>query len=72
MQTGSLAHTAELEDKVEVNLVPSEETSRRLSSQLLRTQDQEHRRIARELHDSIGQILAAVSMSLVSAAKVFQ
>lgn len=35
-----------------------------LSSRLLRTQDEEHRRIARELHDSLGQYLAALKMSI--------
>jgi PAS domain S-box-containing protein len=42
----------------------SEEALRVLSGQLLRTQDEERRRIARELHDSAGQILAAVCMNL--------
>ena len=35
-----------------------------LSSRLLRMQDDEHRRIARELHDSLGQYLAALKMNL--------
>lgn len=35
-----------------------------LSSRLLRTRDEEHRRIARELHDSLGQYLAALKMNL--------
>src|SRR6266566_5676087 len=42
----------------------AEEALRTLSGQLLRSQDEERRRIARELHDSSGQILAAVSMTL--------
>jgi hypothetical protein len=37
---------------------------RELSGRLLRIQDAEHPRIARELHDSIAQELAAVSMNL--------
>ena len=37
---------------------------RNLSSRLLQLQDQEHRKIARELHDSLGQYLAALKMSL--------
>lgn len=42
----------------------SEEGMRALSGQLLRLQDDERRRIARELHDSAGQTLAALSMNL--------
>jgi PAS domain S-box-containing protein len=37
---------------------------RSLSSHLLRMQDKEHRRIARELHDSLGQYLVALKMNL--------
>src|SRR6266536_1323153 len=42
----------------------AEEALRTLSGQLLHTQDEERRRIARELHDSAGQIIAALSMTL--------
>jgi PAS domain S-box-containing protein len=42
----------------------AEESLRSLSGQLLKTQDEERRRIARELHDSAGQLLAALSMNL--------
>jgi signal transduction histidine kinase len=37
---------------------------RRLSVKLLRVQDEERRRLARELHDSLGQDLAAAKISL--------
>ena len=39
---------------------------RQLSAKLMTSQDQEKRKIARELHDSAGQYLAAVSMALES------
>jgi PAS domain S-box-containing protein len=39
---------------------------RRLSGRLLQVQDDERRRLARELHDGAGQILAALSMNLQS------
>jgi PAS domain S-box-containing protein len=37
---------------------------RDLSARLLRMQDDERRRLARELHDSVGQLLAAISMNI--------
>jgi signal transduction histidine kinase len=36
---------------------------RSLSSRLIATQDEERRRIARDLHDSVGQLVAALSMN---------
>lgn len=39
---------------------------RELSSSLLRAQDDERRRISRELHDSVGQYLASAKMTLES------
>jgi signal transduction histidine kinase len=36
---------------------------RALSSRLITTQDEERRRIARDLHDSVGQLVAALSMN---------
>jgi PAS domain S-box-containing protein len=55
--------TAELEMK-NLELVRQTEVVRQLSARLLQIQDEERRRIARELHDSVGQMLAAVSMNL--------
>ncbi|MGA7287323.1 MAG: ATP-binding protein, partial [Terriglobales bacterium] len=37
---------------------------RDLSARLLHLQDEERRRLARELHDSVGQILAAIGMNI--------
>ncbi|HVM92140.1 MAG TPA: DUF4118 domain-containing protein [Terriglobales bacterium] len=37
---------------------------RQLSARLLQAQDDERRRLARELHDSVGQLLAAINMNL--------
>src|SRR5882672_9134025 len=39
-------------------------TLRHLSAKLMRLQDEEHRRIARNLHDSLGQHLASIKMNL--------
>jgi PAS domain S-box-containing protein len=50
----------ELETKVEQRTI----AVRDLSSRLIHVQDKERRRIARELHDSIGQYLAALGMGL--------
>src|SRR5262252_9464631 len=41
-----------------------EESLRQLSGRLLQLQDEERRHIARELHDSAGQMLAALGMTL--------
>ena len=49
--------TAELEE--------AEGRLRALNSRLLQAQDDERRRLARELHDSAGQMLVALSMNLV-------
>src|ERR1700722_6789860 len=43
----------------------AEESLRLLSGRLLQMQDDERRRIARELHDSAGQMLAALNMKLM-------
>lgn len=39
----------------------------RLSGELLRVQDEERRRIARELHDDLGQLLVAIKLELSSS-----
>src|ERR1700733_9821139 len=45
-------------------LKAANESLRDLSARLLKVQDDERRRLARELHDSVGQILAALSMNI--------
>lgn len=45
-------------------LQDSEKSLRQLSLHLLRTQDEERRRIGRELHDSLGQYLSMLKMKL--------
>jgi PAS domain S-box-containing protein len=57
------ARTRELEIRNQ-EVVQQSETLRDLSRRLLQVQDEERRRIARELHDSAGQILAALGMNL--------
>ena len=44
----------------------AQESLRRLTARLLQVQDDERRRLARELHDGAGQILAALNMNLES------
>jgi signal transduction histidine kinase len=51
---------------VERKLRRSEQSLRELSGRLLRMQDEERRRLGRELHDSVGQYLAALKMGLDS------
>jgi signal transduction histidine kinase len=46
------------------DLDSANENLRGLSARLLQLQDDERRRIARELHDSVGQMLAALNMNL--------
>jgi PAS domain S-box-containing protein len=50
--------------KIEGILRESQERLRRLSSELLDAQERERKRIAQELHDSIGQSLSAIKFSV--------
>jgi signal transduction histidine kinase len=57
----------ELEEKVgqrTAELDAANQRLRELTARLMQSQDDERRRIARELHDSVGQTLAALSMNL--------
>jgi two-component system, NarL family, sensor histidine kinase FusK len=58
-----LDRTRELEDRI-ARQERAEQSVLGLSAHLLQTQDRERRRIARELHDSTGQSLAALTMNL--------
>jgi PAS domain S-box-containing protein len=55
--------TRELEIRTKDVVLQSEQL-RELSIRLMSTQDEERRRIAREMHDSAGQIIVALSMNL--------
>lgn len=61
---------AKLEDRVKertAELDIANNNLRDLSARLLQLQDDERRRIARELHDSVGQLLTGLSMNLSAA-----
>jgi PAS domain S-box-containing protein len=65
MKTEQALHKEVAERKeVEVRLHDSERALRDLSIHLLRSQDEERRRIGRDLHDSLGQYLAVLKMKL--------
>jgi len=58
---------ADLEKRVEertAELNQANQNLRDLSARLLHIRDQEARRLARELHDSVGQLVAAISMNI--------
>ena len=55
--------------KMQKRVADSEKSLRDLSLHLLRTQDEERRRIGRDLHDSLGQYLAALKMKLEMMAR---
>lgn len=61
------ARTAELEMR-NTEVYEQSERLRDLSLRLLQAQDDERRRIARELHDSVGQILTVLGLNVASLA----
>lgn len=59
-----------LENRVQqrtAELDRANQSLRELTGRLLQLQDEERRRFARELHDSVGQVLAALSINLTTA-----
>jgi PAS domain S-box-containing protein len=60
--------TGELQQK-NAALIRQAATVRELSARLLQLQDDERRRIARELHDSVGQLLAAININTSRVAR---
>jgi PAS domain S-box-containing protein len=61
--------TSELEQR-NAEVIAGTERLRVLTRQMMQMQDDERRRIARELHDSAGQLLAVLNMKLVQLAQV--
>ncbi len=69
-RTSELSHAlARLESEVTVR-EQAEAQLRRLSLRLMTLQDEERRRIARDLHDTAGQTLAAMKMSIALIRKI--
>ena len=69
MATKAAAASVDAERKAneaEMAALASREAARRLSIHLLQVQDDERRKFSRELHDSLGQYLAAAKMVLSS------
>jgi PAS domain S-box-containing protein len=67
LETLVAERTSELQAEVAVRR-KAEDELRELSARLLTLQDTEQRRIARDLHDSAGQLLTATTMSLAVVA----
>jgi PAS domain S-box-containing protein len=65
--TGFAKITRDLTERREM-----EQALRELSGQLLRVQDEERRRIGRDLHDNVGQYLVTLKMHLDSVEPVFE
>jgi signal transduction histidine kinase len=63
-QEEALRQEVAAKEKAQRRLQQSEESLRRLSLNLLRTQDEERRRIGREMHDSLGQYLSVLKLKL--------
>jgi len=64
----TLANLEALARQQSIELGNAHRHVRDLTGQVLHLQDEERRRLARELHDGVGQLLAALSMNLASIA----
>jgi signal transduction histidine kinase len=74
MAIGVLAfrHSARLERRLTTQRAREEQTAidlQRFSARLLHAREEEQRRIARELHDEVGQMLSAIKMELTVAGR---
>src|SRR5437868_11553271 len=65
------ARTRELELRT-AEVIQQSEQLRELSQRMLQIQEEERRHVARQLHDSAGQTLTALGMSLASVAQLAQ
>lgn len=63
-RTSELTHSNQLLHNEIQRRVQTEEMLRKLSARILTLQDEERRRLGRELHDSAGQLLAALHINL--------
>jgi signal transduction histidine kinase len=63
-RTSELTNTNQLLHREIQRRVQTEEMLRKLSARILSLQDEERRRLGRELHDSAGQMLAALHINL--------
>lgn len=69
LETQVRLRTEELEAR-NAEILQQSDQLRRLSNRVVQTQDDERRHIARELHDSAGQILAGLAMNLSALSRL--
>jgi PAS domain S-box-containing protein len=69
LETQVRIRTRELEQR-NAEVLQQSELLRGLSNRLVQTQDDERRRISRELHDSAGQILTALGLNLANISEL--
>ncbi len=62
-QVHAMLGSARLSEERRSQLEKTNQELQRLTAHIINVQDEERRRIARELHDSVGQYLAAIKMS---------